>query len=102
MRAPRARPSNASTRSSRGAKRRSSATANGPRSALTEAVTLVASTHVPDDVVEAAAEVFAPAELSKLLYAIIEINAWNRLAVTLRSPEPGTYQVPAGGPAATT
>ena len=70
--------------------------------ALTEAVTLVASTHVPDDVVEEAAQVFAPAELSKLLYAIIEINAWNRLAVTLRSPEPGTYQVPSEPPAAAT
>jgi AhpD family alkylhydroperoxidase len=60
--------------------------------ALTESVTLLADTHVPDAVVEAAAAVFSPDELIRLLYAVIEINAWNRLAVTLRSPEPGTYQ----------
>jgi AhpD family alkylhydroperoxidase len=59
--------------------------------ALTEAVTLVAQTHVPQGVIDEAASVFAPEELTKLVYLIIEINAWNRLAITLGSPEPGTY-----------
>jgi AhpD family alkylhydroperoxidase len=61
--------------------------------ALTEAVTLVASTHVPQADVDDAAEVFTPDELTHLLYAIIEINAWNRLAITT-GIEPGTYEPP--------
>src|SRR5687768_14518796 len=51
--------------------------------ALTEAVTLVADTHVPQSVVDDAAAAFPPAELTRLVYAIIEINAWNRLAITV-------------------
>ena len=61
--------------------------------ALTEEVTLVADTHVPRAVLDEAATQFAPEELSKLLYAVIEINAWNRLAITVGAPEPGTYRV---------
>jgi AhpD family alkylhydroperoxidase len=61
--------------------------------ALTEAVTLVAQ-HVPDSVVEEASSVFSPDELTKLVFAIIEINAWNRLAITTGSPEPGSYSPP--------
>ena len=60
--------------------------------ALTEAVTLVAETHVPQSVVEEAAAHFPPEELTGLLFAIIEINAWNRLVVTTGAPEPGSYQ----------
>jgi AhpD family alkylhydroperoxidase len=60
--------------------------------ALTEAVTLVAATGIPDSVVEEASSVFAPDELTRLLYLIIEINAWNRLAITTGSPEPGSYE----------
>ena len=44
--------------------------------ALAEAVTLVADTHVPATVLEAAASHFSPQELTKLVYAIIEIKAW--------------------------
>jgi AhpD family alkylhydroperoxidase len=62
--------------------------------ALTEAVTRVADTHVPESVVSDAAQVFAPDELTKLVYAIIEINAWNRLAITVGAPEPGSYNPP--------
>ena len=62
--------------------------------ALTEAVTLVAETQVPQAVVEAAAAVFAPDELTRLVYAIIEINAWNRLAITLGRPAAGSYNPP--------
>lgn len=63
--------------------------------ALTEAVTLVSETHVPQSVVDEVATVFSPEELTRLVYAIIEINAWNRLAITLGAPEPGTYSPPA-------
>jgi AhpD family alkylhydroperoxidase len=62
--------------------------------ALTEAVTQVAGNGVPQEVVEEAAEQFEPEELTKLLYAVIEINAWNRLAITVGAPEPGSYEVP--------
>ena len=62
--------------------------------ALTESVTLVADTHVPESVVAEAAAVFAPDELTKLLYAIIEINAWNRLAITVGAPEVGSHEPP--------
>ena len=60
--------------------------------ALTEAVTLVAESHVPRAVLDEAAAHFSPDELSRLLYAIIEINAFNRLAITVGAPEPGSYQ----------
>lgn len=53
--------------------------------AFTEAVTLVADTHVPDDVYELAGSQFPGDELVKLLFAIVAINAWNRLAITARS-----------------
>jgi AhpD family alkylhydroperoxidase len=59
--------------------------------ALAEAMTLVAETHVPDDVVEEAKRHFEPAELAQLVFAITTINAWNRLAVTARTPV-GGYQ----------
>ena len=54
--------------------------------ALTEAVTLVSETHVPDDVVEEAARWFSPEEMSRLTLAIAMINFWNRLAITARMP----------------
>ncbi len=60
--------------------------------ALTEAVTLVADTHVPRDVVDEASAPFSAEELTRVLYAIIEINAWNRLAITTAALEPGSYQ----------
>ena len=60
--------------------------------AVTEAITYVAESRVPEAVLDDAASQFEPAELTRLVYAIIEINAWNRLAITLGSPEPGTYE----------
>jgi AhpD family alkylhydroperoxidase len=59
--------------------------------ALTEAITLVSSTHVPDDVFAAAAEQFEPAELAHLIAQIVAINSWNRLSITTRTA-PGQYQ----------
>jgi AhpD family alkylhydroperoxidase len=59
---------------------------------LTETVTLIAESHAPQQVIEEAATVFSPDELSKLVYAIIEINSWNRLAITTGAFEAGSYQ----------
>jgi len=61
--------------------------------AWTEAVTLIAANHVPDEAYAAARLQFTDAELVNLTYAIIAINGWNRLAVAFRK-EPGTYQPP--------
>jgi AhpD family alkylhydroperoxidase len=53
--------------------------------ALTEAVTHVSETHVPDDVWSAAEAQFGADELANLLFAIGTINLWNRVAVSARS-----------------
>jgi AhpD family alkylhydroperoxidase len=58
---------------------------------LTEAVTLIAQAEMLDQVVRDAAEHFPPDQLTRLLFAIIEINAWNRLAITTGAPVPGSY-----------
>jgi AhpD family alkylhydroperoxidase len=52
--------------------------------ALTEAVTLVAESHVPDDVYNEAAQYFDKKQMSEIIMQIVTINAWNRLAVTAR------------------
>ena len=56
--------------------------------ALTEAVTLVADTHVPDPVWEQAEAQFSQAELAHLVMAIAAINSWNRIAVSSRMTPP--------------
>lgn len=57
----------------------------------TEAVTRVADTHVPDDIHEHVSQHFNDDELVALTFAVVVINAWNRLAVSFRAPA-GTYQ----------
>jgi AhpD family alkylhydroperoxidase len=52
--------------------------------ALTEAVTLLSESHVPDDVWEEARAEFDEDELAGLVFAATVINAWNRLAVSAR------------------
>jgi len=52
--------------------------------AWTEAVTLVASSRVPDDVYERARAQFDARELAALTMAICAINSHNRLAVAFR------------------
>lgn len=59
--------------------------------ALAEAVTLVSETHVPDDVVDDAKKHFSEDEVAKLVFAIVVINSWNRIAITARMPV-GDYQ----------
>ncbi|HEV3366352.1 MAG TPA: carboxymuconolactone decarboxylase family protein, partial [Acidimicrobiales bacterium] len=58
---------------------------------LTEAVTLVAQAEIPHALIEEVSSAFTPDELTRLLYLIVEINAWNRLAITTGNPVPGTY-----------
>jgi AhpD family alkylhydroperoxidase len=52
--------------------------------ALTDAVTLIADQQVPRDVWEEASAYFRADELAQLVWAIIVINAWNRIAITTR------------------
>lgn len=52
--------------------------------ALTDAVTLVAETQVPDDVWAAAAAQLDETELANVLLQIAAINFWNRVAVSSR------------------
>jgi AhpD family alkylhydroperoxidase len=50
--------------------------------ALTEAVTLLHAGPVPDAVYDEAARHFEEPELAQVIFAIVAINAWNRIAVT--------------------
>ncbi len=52
--------------------------------AWAEAVTLVAETHVPDEVYAEAREQFDEKELSDLTLAVATMNAWNRMAISFR------------------
>lgn len=61
--------------------------------ALTEAVTVLTDGHVPAGVVDAAKEHFTDEELANLVALIVTINAWNRIGVTTRCWEPGSYEV---------
>lgn len=61
--------------------------------AWTEVVTLVADTHVPDEVYEEVCRHFHERELVDLTLAIVAINGWNRLSVAFRKTA-GTYQPP--------
>jgi alkylhydroperoxidase family enzyme len=56
--------------------------------AWTEALTLVAETHVPDQVFEEVRQHFAEDELVKLTLVVAMINAWNRVAISFRSVHP--------------
>ncbi len=59
--------------------------------AWTEAVTLIADNHVPDELYEEVRQSFTETELVNLTFALVAINGWNRLAISFRT-EPGTYQ----------
>ena len=50
----------------------------------TESVTLLAQTHVPDEVWERVKPHFTDQEIADLTLLIIAINGWNRIAVTFR------------------
>jgi AhpD family alkylhydroperoxidase len=59
--------------------------------ALTEQVTLIAEAHPTDEVVEEARAQLGEEALLQLMYAIVAINGWNRLAITSRAAV-GNYQ----------
>ena len=56
--------------------------------AWTDAVTLVAQTHIPDAVYEEVRRHFAEEELVNLTLLVATINAWNRIAISFRSLHP--------------
>jgi AhpD family alkylhydroperoxidase len=56
--------------------------------ALTEAMTRLPDAGVPDDVYDEAARHFDEHELGQLMFAIIAINAWNRVGVSTHLPLP--------------
>jgi|SRR5271165_4947812 len=60
--------------------------------ALTESVTLMPQTHVPDEDFAEAAGQFSPDELAALVALIVTINAWNAIGVSTRAWMPGSYQ----------
>lgn len=61
--------------------------------AWTEAVTLVSVDRVPDAVWERVRPHFTDEEIATLTYAVVIINAWNRLAIAFK-PVPGSWAKP--------
>jgi AhpD family alkylhydroperoxidase len=59
--------------------------------AFTEAVTLVATNHISDELYEEVSRYFADDEIANLLMAIVTINSWNRIAIATRTI-PGSYE----------
>ena len=60
--------------------------------ALTEAVTLIAEGGVPDEVYAEAAKYFTDEQLAQLIAAVVVVNAWNRISITTKAYEPGSYE----------
>ncbi len=59
--------------------------------AWTESVTLIGANGVPDEVYLEVKKHFTDRELVDLTLVVIAINAWNRLAISFRTP-PGSYK----------
>ncbi len=57
----------------------------------TEAVTLIAEGHVPDEVYEEARQHFTDDEWAMLTLALVAINGWNRFGIAFRA-KAGEYQ----------
>jgi AhpD family alkylhydroperoxidase len=57
----------------------------------TESLTLISENHVPDEIYENARKQFSEGELVDLTYAIMAINAWNRISISMRG-QPGHYK----------
>jgi AhpD family alkylhydroperoxidase len=57
----------------------------------TEAITLIADGHAPDELFFRVREYFDEEKLVNLTLAIVAINGWNRLAIAFRSV-PGSYE----------
>lgn len=52
---------------------------------LTESITRLSETHVPDEAWSTAATVFTPEQLGALVSLIVVINAWNGVGVSTRA-----------------
>jgi AhpD family alkylhydroperoxidase len=63
--------------------------------AWTEAVTLIAETHAPDDVYNEVRAHFSEVETVNLTMLIATINSWNRLAISFRAVPPVKVSAPA-------
>ncbi|MCZ7416814.1 MULTISPECIES: carboxymuconolactone decarboxylase family protein [unclassified Streptomyces] len=57
---------------------------------VTEAVTLIHDGQLPDEVFELGREAFGEEQLAQLVWVIVAINSYNRLAITARLA-PGNY-----------
>jgi AhpD family alkylhydroperoxidase len=60
--------------------------------ALTESMTLMPQTHVPDADFDQAAAEYGEDELAALISLIVTINAWNAIGVSTHAWVPGSYQ----------
>jgi AhpD family alkylhydroperoxidase len=56
--------------------------------AWAESLTLIAETHAPEEVYQEAAKHFSGKELVDLTMVIVNMNAWNRLAIGFHKPVP--------------
>lgn len=65
----------------------------------TDHLTQIATKNAPDEVYERVREQFTEDEVVALTLQVMAINAWNRLAISLRAV-PGSYQRPEQQPAA--
>lgn len=54
--------------------------------ALTEAMTLLNSGHVSDEVYQNASSLLSSKEMASVIMAVVTINGWNRIAITTRMP----------------
>ncbi|WP_282940006.1 carboxymuconolactone decarboxylase family protein [Paenibacillus sp. RC67] len=52
--------------------------------ALTESITLLAETHVPDEVYDELENFFNEKQIAEIIMQIVTINAWNRIGVATR------------------
>jgi AhpD family alkylhydroperoxidase len=60
--------------------------------AFTEALTLLAETHVPRQAYDDLAAEFTEHEIAALIALVATINAWNAIGVSTRAWIPGSYQ----------
>jgi AhpD family alkylhydroperoxidase len=67
----------------------------------TEQLTLIAGEGVPDDLYARVREHFSDEEIVNLTLAVVQINGYNRFAISFRAPA-GSYQPAQGHPTAAT
>ena len=65
----------------------------------TDSLTLINTNHAPDEIYERVRQQFSEQEIVALTLAVVAINSWNRIAISMRTV-PGTYRVPAQAAAA--